>query len=119
MAQEVILSPRDLAILRLLDATPLTAAQIGKVSVTFDGGPFGDERRVRERMQTLKAAGFVRNWSVAIPGGGLMAYYRLSVDGHRLAFPKSTESPPRTSLAEIAPSRVRHTMTIMDTGSRW
>ena len=114
MAQEVILSPRDLAILRLLDATPLTAAQIGKVSVTFDAGTFRDERRVRERMQTLKAAGFIRNWSAAIPGGGLMAYYRLTVEGHRVAFPESTESPPRTSLAEIAPSRVRHTMSTAD-----
>ena len=43
-----------------------------------------------------------------------MAYYRLTLEGHRVAFSESTEAPPRTSLTEIAPSRVRHTMTTAD-----
>ena len=114
MSQGVILSDRDLALLRLLEATPLTAVQIRKVSQTFSGEPFRDERRVRERMQALASAGFVRSWFAAIMGGGSMAYYRLTVEGHRAAFPESIESPPRASLSEIAPSRVRHSMITAD-----
>ncbi|MBI2480662.1 MAG: replication-relaxation family protein [Planctomycetia bacterium] len=114
MAQGVILSSRDLALLRLLDVTPLTAAQIRKASVTFDGGPFRDERRVRERMQALCEAGLIRSWSVAIPSGGLMSYFRLRLNGHRAAFPDEIDSPPRTSLSEIAPSRVRHALATAD-----
>ena len=57
MAQGVILSEPDLSVLRLLDATPLTAALLRKVSLTFSEEPFRDERRVRERMQTLTEAG--------------------------------------------------------------
>jgi len=114
MTQGVILSSRDLALLRLLDATPLTAAQIRKASVTFDGEAFRDERRVRERVQALSEAGLIRSWSVAIPSGGLMSYFRLTLNGHRSAFPDEIDSPPRTSLSEIAPSRVRHAMATAD-----
>lgn len=114
MAQGVILSERDHALLRLLDATPATAAQIRKASVTFGGEPFRDERRVRERMQALTAAGLIRSWPAALPGGGLMAYYRLTLEGFRAAFPGVQEAPPRTGLQEIAPSRLRHAMTTAD-----
>ena len=110
MAQGVILSQRDLALLRLLDLTPATATHIRKASVTFDGDNFRDERRVRERLQALGEAGLIRSWSIAIPSGGLMSYFRLTLNGHRAAFPDEVDSPPRTSLSEIAPSRVRHAM---------
>jgi hypothetical protein len=114
MAQGVILSQRDLALLRLLDLTPVTAAQIRKASVTFPGEPFRDERRVRERLQALARSGLVRRFPAVIPGGGLMSYYRLSLEGHRAAFPDSAEAPPRTSMNEIAPSRFRHAMATAD-----
>jgi hypothetical protein len=110
VTQGVILNVRDLALLRLLDAIPLTAALIRKASAIFGGEPFRDERRVRERMQALAEAGFVRGWSAAIPGGGLFSYYRLTAEGHRMAFPGAPEAPPRTSLQEIAPSRLKHAM---------
>jgi hypothetical protein len=114
MAQGIILSQRDLALLRLLDVTPATAAHIRKASVTFGGQPFRDERRVRERLQALGDAGLVKSWPAAVPGGGLKAYYRLTLEGHRSAFPDATEAPPRTSLQEIAPSRLRHFMVTAD-----
>lgn len=114
MTQGVAFSPRDLALLRLLAATPATAAQIRKASVTFEGEPFRDERRVRERMQALADSGQVRSWSAALPGGGLMAYYRLTLDGFRTACPNAAEAPPRQSLQEIAPSRFRHAMATAD-----
>jgi hypothetical protein len=114
MSQAVILGKRDVALLRLLDVTPATAAQIRKASITFDGESFRDERRVRERLQVLGDAGFVKSWPAAVQGGGLMSYYRLTIEGHRAAFPDSTEAPPRTSLQEIAPSRYRHAMVTAD-----
>ena len=114
MAQGVILSERDSSVLRLLDTTPLTALQLRKVSTTFSEEPFRNERRVRERMQTLTEAGLVRSWSAAIPGGGAMAYYRLTSEGFRTAFPSEANSPARSSLTEVAPSRVRHAMATAD-----
>lgn len=110
----ISLSERDLAVLRLLDLTPATAAQIRKASGSFDADAFRDERRVRERMQTLADAGFVKSWPTAIPGGGLLSIYRLTLEGFRAAFPESSEQPPRCSLNEIAPSRVRHAMATAD-----
>lgn len=80
----------------------------------FDGELFRDERRVRERLQALADAGFVRNWPAASPGGGLVSIYRLTLDGYRAAFPESAEAPPRSSLHAIAPSRVRHTLATAD-----
>lgn len=110
MSQTVILSSRDLALLRFLDLTPASAPQLRKVSVTFGEEPFRDERRVRERMQALAEANLVRSFPAAVAGGGLMSYYRLAYEGYRATFPENADSPPRTSLNEIAPSRVRHAM---------
>lgn len=114
MSQAVALSKRDLALLRLLDLTPATAAQIRKASVTFDDEPFRDDRRVRERLQALGAAGYVRSWPAAIFGGGLMSYYRLTLEGQRVAFPDATETHPRAGLTEIAPSRLKHALVTAD-----
>lgn len=112
MPQDVVLSPRDLALLRLLDLTPATAVQIRKASVTFGDEPFRDERRVRDRMQALADAGLVRSFPAAIPGGGVMRHYRLTQEGFRSAFPEVVDNPSRVSLNEIAPSRLRHAMIV-------
>ena len=114
MPQDVVISHRDMAMLRLLDLTPATAVQIRKASVTFGDDPFRDERRVRERMQSLGDAGLVRSFPAAIPGGGVMLYYRLTQEGYRSAFPEAVDNPPRVSLNEIAPSRLRHAMVTAD-----
>ncbi len=114
MTQGIVLNSRDLAILRLLAETPATAAQIRKASVTFGSEPFRDERRVRERMQALAQGGLLRSWSAAPPSGGLMAYYRLTGEGYRLAFPEAEAGPSRQSLLAIAPSRYRHAMATAD-----
>jgi hypothetical protein len=110
MSQGVILSKRDKALLALLEMTPLTAAQIRKASVTLGDEPFRDERRVRERMQSLSDAGFVKSWPAAVLGGGLMHYYRLTFNGFRVLYPERDETPARTLVAEIAPSRFQHWM---------
>lgn len=114
MSQAVVLSKRDLALLRLFDLIPATALQIRKASITFGDEPFKDERRVRERLQTLGDAGLVRSFPAAISGGGAMSYYRLTNEGYRAAFPEAADEPPRSSLTEIAPSRLRHAMVTAD-----
>lgn len=110
MAQGVNLNRRDFAILSLLEMTPATAALLRKASLTFGEEPFRDDRRVRERMQALTDAGLVRAFSAAVSGGGLMHYYRLTTEGFRHLHPDDATTPARTLLAEIAPSRLDHTL---------
>lgn len=110
MSHPVILSKRDLALLGLLEMTPATAAQIRKASVTFSGEPFHDERRVRERMQTLAEAELVQGFPAAVSGGGMMHYYRLTPDGFRSLYPDGGHAPPRMLVSEVAPSRFQHAM---------
>jgi hypothetical protein len=114
MIQGISLNQRDLALLRLLDLTPATAAHIRKASLTFDGDNFRDERRVRERLQALGDAGLVKSWPAAVRGGGQLSYYRLTLEGHRVALPDAPKAPSRISLQEIAPSRLQHVMTTAD-----
>lgn len=114
MAQLVTLGNRDLSLLGLLEMTPATAVQIRKASVTFDGEPFRDERRVRERLQALTAAGLVHAWSAAVSGGGLMQYYRLTPAGYRSLHPDEEHAAGKSVVSEVAPSRFQHVMTTAD-----
>ena len=59
MSNPIALSPRDHALLSFLEMTPATAAQIRKASAAFPGEPFRDDRRVRERVSALHAAGLI------------------------------------------------------------
>src|SRR5436190_3663400 len=63
-------SPRDLSLLRFLSFTPATTTLLLRVSGALDGDPFTNERRLRERLQELRLAGFVRAWTAAHAGGG-------------------------------------------------
>src|SRR5437016_4699256 len=58
---QTLLTARALEILTCLEHCPLTAAQLLKFSQTFSH-PFTDERRVRERLQALAAAGRVKQF---------------------------------------------------------
>lgn len=114
MPTVVTLSERDFALLRLLDMTPATAAQLRKASTTFPGEAFRDERRVRERMQTLTRAGFTKTCSAALIGGGSAHYYRLTPSGYRAIHQNAESSLPKSLSADIAPSRFQHAMTTAD-----
>lgn len=110
MAQGVILSRRDLAILSLLEMTPVTAALLCKASVTFGEEPFRDERRARERMQALGDAGFVQSWPAAVAGGGLMHYYQLTRAGFQMLSPDRSTAPAPSVVTAIKPSRFHHAL---------
>ena len=110
MANTVILSARDFSLLRLLSWTPATATLLLRASPAFDGEPFTDERRLRERLQALSAAGLVRSWSTAHAGGGLQKYYKLTPLGFERFYGPDTQKPPRAFFVEISPALFEHTL---------
>jgi hypothetical protein len=109
MSMRITLSPRDRSLLRLLSWTPATTTLLSQASTTFDGGPFLDERRLRERLQALQGGGIVRSWPLAHAGGGLQNYYKLTPLGFQLLSGTEVPLPSRAFFAEISPSLLEHT----------
>ena len=114
MTNAVILSDRDRSLLRLLNWTPATTTLLLWASSTFDGGSFHDERRLRERLQTLVGVGFIRLWSTAHAGGGLQNYYKLTPAAFQALYGPDAELPPRSFFAEISPALFEHTLTLAE-----
>jgi hypothetical protein len=114
MSTCVSLSPRDLSLLRLLSWTPATTALLLRASSAFDGGPFIDERRLRERLQSLTEAGAVRYWPMAQGGGGLQNYYKLTPLGFDMTCGVEALRPSRAFFAEVSPSLVVHTFRLAE-----
>lgn len=114
MSNRVNLSPRDLSLLRLLSWTPATTSLLHKASPTFDGDPFLDERRLRERLQALCEAGIVRSWPMAQAGGGSQNYYKLTPLGFELISGTEAARPSRAFFAEVSPSLVVHTFRLAE-----
>lgn len=109
MSNHVSLSPRDASLLQLLSWTPATTALLLRASDAFDGGPFWDERRLRERLQAFSDAGFVRSWATAHAGGGLQNYYKLTTSGFGLLHGADASRPSHAFFAEVSPSLFAHT----------
>lgn len=114
MSTRVNLSPRDASMLRLLSWTPAATALLMRASSAFDGGPFSDERRLRERLQALCGAGAVRSWPMAQAGGGLQNYYKLTPLGFDMTCGVETPRPSRAFFAEVSPSLVVHTFRLAE-----
>jgi hypothetical protein len=114
MANTVSLSARDLSLLNLLSWTPATTSLLFRAGITFEGDPFPDERRLRERLQALHQAGFVRLWSTAHAGGGLQNYYKLTPSGFERLYGPEAPKPPRTFFVEISPTFFQHTMKLAE-----
>ncbi|MBS0261805.1 MAG: replication-relaxation family protein, partial [Planctomycetes bacterium] len=100
--------------LRLLSWTPLTTSLLLRVSTTLPGEPFTNERRLRERLQALAAAGFVRRYSAAQAKGGLQNYYKLAPNGWHTLHGSDVALPPKAFFAEISPSLFEHTLTLAE-----
>src|SRR4051812_4772999 len=114
MSTQVSLSPRDLSLLRLLSWTPATTALIFRATGTFDGEPFRDERRLRERLQALSEAGIVRSWATAHAGGGLQNYYKLTHNGYGIIQGPGAAQPTRAFFAQVSPSLFGHTFRLAE-----
>jgi len=110
----LVLTARDQDLLRLLDRTPATAAQLLKASQAFAGEPFRSERRVRERVQALARLRLVHSYALAVSGGGLANYYKLTAEGYRMVHGPEAELPHRSFFAELSPSRLMHTLELSD-----
>lgn len=114
MSNRITLSPRDRDLLRLLSWTPATTGLLLVASAAFEGGPYADDRRLRERLTALAAEGFVRARSSAHPGGGLQNYYKLTPAGFAVLYGAGAPLPPRAFFAEIAPSLFAHTLRLAE-----
>jgi len=112
--KHTVTGDRDRAVLTLLDRTPASTAQILKASVTFCGAPFHDERRVRERLQTLARAGLVRRFQLPLPAGGSTNYYKLTSGGFRLLYGSDAVLPHRRTFTAVPLARLQHTNTLAE-----
>lgn len=110
----MILRERDLALLRLLDKTPATAALIVKASATFGQEAFLDERRARERLQTLESCGLLRSFTPPYAMGSSLRWYKLSRDGFLHLHGAETSPPSKSQFANIPPSRIEHTHVVAE-----
>jgi hypothetical protein len=115
MSNRVNLSPRDRSLLRLLSWTPATTALLLRASSSFDGEAFADERRLRERLQSLGKAGMTRAWTSANGRGGLQNYYKLTPLGYEMLFGTDPAKPPRSFFVEVSPSLFAHTFRLAET----
>ncbi len=109
-----LVTPRDLEILAALDRTPLTALQLLKLSGTFEQA-FGSERMVRERLQSLCAAGWTRSayYATAMQGAA-PKYFFLTAVGYALVHGHQVEIPSRRSFAPLPVTRHRHSRALAD-----
>jgi len=100
-------------VLRLLELTPATAADILIASVSFgtaeEPGSFADQRRVREKLASLVAAGLVVFYEYALGGRRTMRFYQLTRDGYRFLRGSDPPDTYRRRFGEIAPTGREHT----------
>jgi len=109
-----IVTERDIDILTALDRVPLTAQQMLRLSETFCQ-PFGSERSVRERLQTLTEAGWVRSSLYALPSaGGSPKYYLLTRKGYGILYGDDAAPPTKRHFSPLSISRQHHTKALAD-----
>ena len=114
MANTGSLLARDLSLLQLLDRTPATTHHIIIASSTFPSGPFRDERRVRERLQSLAGMRLVRPFPATQGIGGPVNWYKLTPEGYRYIHGADAGVPQRSRFEAIPPSRFHHTKALAD-----
>lgn len=106
------LTTRDVDVLAALELWPLTAAQLLRLSETFDR-PFTDVRRTRARLQELAEAGRVSRHAYATATAGVPGYYVLTRLGFALLHGADAR-PPKGLFAPVGLSRQRHTHALAD-----
>ena len=105
---------RDLELMTALDQTPLTPAQLLKMSDTFQA-PFSDEHTLRRRLRQLSQSGLVKSWSYTIMSAGRAPhYYKLTRAGYRLLDGKDASLPRRRYFEEVSHGRHRHTFSLAE-----
>lgn len=109
-----MLTDRDYEVLEALDRTPLSAAQLAKLSRTF-AHPFRSERMVRERLLALGTAGWIRSarYATTSPGAG-QNYYRLTRTGYGILYGASAKPPTKRYFSPLSIARHHHTRSLAD-----
>jgi hypothetical protein len=108
-----LVTPRDFDLFWALDHAPLTARQLLKFSQTF-AMPFTEERRVRERLHVLAAAGRVHRWHYATAGQGSLNYYTLSPLGFQLLHGPKAAPPTKGAFGAVGIARQFHTFSLAE-----
>jgi len=108
-----ILTDRDREILLALNRTPLTAFQLLKLSETFTGS-FTSERYVRQRMQALHDAGWVKRWRYATASRGALNYYKITREGFTLLNGPKAPVPSRRFFKPVSLGLQEHTRALAD-----
>lgn len=105
---------RDIDILTALDRTPLTPAQLCRLSHTFIA-PFQNEDNLRRRLRALADSGLVRSWPYAIATEGRSPkYFKLTRDGYRLLYGAHAALPRRRYFEEISHGHHHHTFSLAE-----
>jgi len=108
------IGPRDIEILTALDRTPLTPAQLCRLSSTFIA-PFHDEHNLRRRLRRLHDSDLVRSWPYAIVTEGRSPrYFKLTRNGYRLLYGADAAMPRRRYFEEISHGHHHHTIALTD-----
>jgi hypothetical protein len=107
---------RDVELLTALVMSPLTAAQLLKLSITFTAGPFTSRRTLLDRLQRLRLGGWVRRWPLALArrGGGAPDYYKITHQGLRLLYGEEARPPTKQFFAEVAVAKHFHMYSLAD-----
>lgn len=106
--RRTVLTPRDIELLTWIGRSPLTIAQVLKLSRTF-ACPFQSESRIRGRLSRLRDAGWVRRYRYATSERGTPAdYYKLTLAGHRLLQGASAGAPTKRFFSELGVGRHHH-----------
>ena len=94
----------------------LAVARFFKAVRLFPGDAFHDERRVRERLQSLAAARFVRAFPATHGVGGPINWYKLTAEVFSYCVLHGAEAdlPHRSRFEAIAPSRIQHTWALAE-----
>jgi hypothetical protein len=109
-------TPRDFELFTALVMSPLTVAQLVKLSRTFAAGPFTSTRTLLDRLQRLRLGGWIRRWPLAIArrGGGAPDYYKIAPQGLRLLYGEEARPPTKQFFAEVAVAKHFHMYSLGD-----
>ncbi len=111
--RSIVRTPQVEDVLRLLELTPASGADILTASVSFgtaeEPGPFADQRRAREKLESLVAAGLVVFYEYALGGRRTMKFYQLTRDGYRFLHGQDPPESYRRRFGDIAPTQREHT----------
>lgn len=106
---------RDLELLAALDRTPLTPAQLCRLSQTFSHR-FPDEHNLRRRLRELANADLVRSFPYAISRDGRTpSYWKLTREGYRILYDEKAALPKRRYFESVRPGHHQHTFCLSET----